>query len=117
VTASTTCGSASDSVVVSVAAPPDTTPPTAPTSLTASSGKKRVALSWGASTDDVGVTGYLVFRSTSTAGPFAQVATTTGTSYTNTGLVSRTTYYFQLKARDAAGNLSDASNTASATPR
>jgi hypothetical protein len=108
VTATTTCGSASDSVVVTVATV-DTEPPTAPTNLTASAqGKRKINLAWGP---------YLVYRSTSAAGPFGQIATTTGTSYQDTGVVSRTTYFYQVKARDAAGNLSAASNTASATAR
>jgi hypothetical protein len=117
VTATTTCGSASDSVVVTVASP-DTTPPTAPTNLTASAqGKRKINLAWDASTDDVGVTGYTLYRSTSAAGPFAEIATTTATSYTDTGLVSRTTYFYQVTARDAAANVSAPSNTASATAR
>lgn len=74
-------------------------------------------MSWSASSDNVGVTAYLVSRATSSAGPFTQIATTTVTSYSNTGLTSGTTYYYQVKAQDAAGNVSAASNTSSATAR
>jgi beta-lactamase superfamily II metal-dependent hydrolase len=95
----------------------DTTPPTAPTNLTAGASKRKINLSWTASTDNVGVTGYQVWRSSSAAGPFSQIATTTGTTYTNTGLTSGSTWYSQVKATDAAGNISAASNTASATAR
>ena len=88
----------------------DTTAPSAPTSLavtgtTASS----VSLSWGASSDNVGVTGYQVFR----AG--TSVATVTGTSYTDTGLAASTSYAYTVKARDAAGNVSAASNQVTGT--
>lgn len=95
----------------------DTQPPTAPSALTARGGKKRVDLSWSASTDNVAVTGYRIYRATSAAGPFTQVATSTATSYTNNGLASRVTYYYYVVATDAAGNVSVASNTASATTR
>src|SRR5205823_4026665 len=64
----------------------DTTPPTAPSSLTTSSAKRKITLTWSASTDNVGVTGYQVWRATSAAGPFSQIATTTSTTYTNSGL-------------------------------
>jgi beta-lactamase superfamily II metal-dependent hydrolase/chitodextrinase len=95
----------------------DTTPPTAPSSLAASGSKRKVSLTWSASTDNVGVTGYHVWRATSAGGPFSDVATTTSTSYSNSGLTSGTTYYFYVTAVDAAGNVSAPSNTASATAR
>lgn len=95
----------------------DTTPPTAPTALgaTAVSGTQ-INLSWTASTDNVGVTGYKVERcSGSSCSNFVQVATPTGTSYSDTGLVTSTTYTYRVRATDAAGNLSNYSNTAAAT--
>lgn len=95
----------------------DTTPPTAPGSLGASPAKRKINLSWTASTDNVGVTGYQVWRSSSVGGPFFQIATVTGTSYQNTGLVSGSTWYYYVKATDAAGNVSAASNTANATAK
>ena len=95
----------------------DTTPPTAPASLAASPSKRKINLSWGASSDNVGVTGYQIWRSNAAAGPFSQIATTTATSYTNSGLTSGSTWYYYVKATDAAGNVSAASNTASATAR
>ena len=96
----------------------DTTPPTAPGNLTATpSGKRKIALSWTASTDNVGVTGYQILRSSSPTGTFAQIATTTALTYTNIGLTSGSTWYYQVKATDAAGNVSATSNTASATAR
>jgi beta-lactamase superfamily II metal-dependent hydrolase len=95
----------------------DTTPPTAPANLTASAGKRRISLSWTASTDNVGVTGYQIWRASSAAGPFSQIATATTTTYADGTVASRTTWYYSVKATDAAGNVSAPSNTASATAR
>ena len=91
----------------------DTTPPSAPGPLAASGiTAGSVNLSWGASTDNVGVAGYDVLRAAGpTGGTFAVVGTPAGTSFTNTGLASDTTYRFQVRARDAAGNQSTVSNT------
>lgn len=70
-----------------------------------------VQLMWNAATDNVGVTGYKVYRGTNL------VATLSGstTSFTVTGLSANTTYAFTVKAIDAAGNESVASNSVSAT--
>ncbi|SEM14260.1 fibronectin type III domain-containing protein [Nonomuraea pusilla] len=88
----------------------DTTAPSAPGNLRSTSvTSNSVALAWNASTDDVGVTGYLVFRGGT------QVATVTGTTYTDTGLAASTGYTYTVKARDAAGNVSGASNSLQVT--
>ena len=95
----------------------DTTPPTAPSNLTATAASaSQINLSWTASTDNVGVTGYLVERC-SGAGctNFAQIGTPTSTSFSDTGLTVNTSYSYRVRATDAAGNLSGYSNTASAT--
>ncbi|MET0400931.1 MAG: hypothetical protein ABW123_00955 [Cystobacter sp.] len=63
----------------------------------------QVSLAWNAASDNVGVTDYLVLRNG------AQVGTSTGTSYTDTGLSPSTQYSYTLKARDKAGNQSVAS--------
>jgi|GEM_PF-1588508 len=88
----------------------DTQAPTAPTGLT-STGKTdtSVSLSWTASTDNVGVTGYDIYRN----GTYA--TSVTGTSGTVTGLSANTTYSFTVKAKDAAGNVSPASSALSVT--
>ncbi|MDQ2810505.1 MAG: RICIN domain-containing protein [Actinomycetota bacterium] len=89
---------------------PDTTPPSAPAGLAASgTTATSTTLSWNASTDNVGVAGYDVYRNGS------QIATTGATSYTDTGLSPATTYSYTVKAYDAAGNVSAASNTATVT--
>jgi chitodextrinase len=86
---------------------PDTTPPTAPRTLTGTAGTRSAALRWVASTDNVRVAGYYVYRGTT------RIATVTGLTYTATGLTSRTTYSFTVRAFDAAGNVSVASNAVS----
>ena len=97
--------------------PPDTTPPTAPTNLTATAAlSTQINLSWTASTDNVGVTGYKVERCSGAAcANFAQIATPTGTTFNDTGLTASTSYSYRVRANDAAGNNSAYSNTASAT--
>jgi len=101
------------------AANADTIPPTAPSSLTAlATGPTQINLSWTASTDNVGVTGYLVQRcSGSGCTNFAQVASLPGntTAYNDTSVAPSTTYTYQIVAADAANNPSLPSNPASAT--
>ena len=95
----------------------DTQPPTMPTNLTATAvSGSQINLSWTASTDNVGVTGYLIERCAGVGcSSFARVLTVPGTTYSDTGLVSNTSYTYQVKATDAAGNFSPYSNTATAT--
>jgi len=88
----------------------DTTPPTTPTGLTAAAaGSTGVNLSWSASTDNVGVTGYIVRRNG------VQIATPATTTYADTGLSDGTTYSYTVTARDAAGNISANSASVSVT--
>ena len=70
-----------------------------------------VALSWQASTDNVGVTGYEVFLN----GSATPSASPTGTTASLTGLTPGTTYSITVKARDAAGNRSASSTPLSVT--
>lgn len=95
----------------------DTTPPSAPGSLVATAtSPTQINVSWTASTDDVGVTAYLVERcqGVGCAG-FAQITSAPTTSLTDTGLTAATTYRYRVRATDAAGNLSAYSNIATAT--
>ncbi|MCX4782198.1 glycosyl hydrolase family 8 [Streptomyces sp. NBC_01264] len=88
----------------------DTTAPSAPGSLrSTATTANSVSLAWNAATDNVGVTGYDVYRGATF------VATATGTSYTDTGLTASTSYGYTVKARDAAGNTSAASNALGVT--
>ncbi|MGW5686029.1 LamG-like jellyroll fold domain-containing protein [Nonomuraea sp. NPDC003754] len=96
---------------------PDTQAPNAPGSLTATGGPGNAQLTWTASTDNVGVTAYTVHRSTTPAfTPSAanQVGSSPATTFTDAGLAAGT-YYYRVRAADAAGNLSPSSNEASAT--
>ena len=95
----------------------DTTPPSRPTNLTATGSQGMVQLAWAQSTDNNGVSGYDVHRSTTagfTAGPTTRIATAPANSYTDNGLAAGV-YHYQVVARDAAGNVSAPSNEASAT--
>jgi len=79
-------------------------------------GLNEIGLAWAASTDDVGVTGYLVERCQgSGCTDFAQVASVTTTTFRDTGLTAATTYSYRVRATDAGGNLGGYSNTATAT--
>ena len=88
----------------------DTTAPSAPTTLTASgTTSSSTNLSWAASTDNVGVTGYDVYQGATFK------ATVTSTSYAVSGLSASTAYTFSVIAKDAAGNVSAASNVVNVT--
>jgi endo-1,4-beta-xylanase len=94
----------------------DGTAPTTPSNLAASTTSSSVSLTWAASTDNVGVTGYQILRAPgSSGGSFAQIGTTTTASFVNTGLAAATTYRYQVRATDAAGNLSALSSAVTAT--
>ncbi len=98
-------------------APPDSEPPSAPSSPTVTSGIGENRLSWPAAIDNVGVVRYRVYRSTTsgfTPGSGNQIATPTGTSYADTGLAAGT-YYYRVAAEDAAGNVSTPSPQVSGT--
>ncbi|HYO80092.1 MAG TPA: right-handed parallel beta-helix repeat-containing protein, partial [Bryobacteraceae bacterium] len=83
------------------AAAVDTTSPSPPDGLVAqATSPSEVKLAWSAGTDDVGVTGYRVYRDG------AAIATTVSTSHSVTGLSAGIAYSFAVSALDAAGNLS-----------
>src|SRR5439155_1255445 len=97
----------------------DMTPPTPPDNLTATTSTSgyAITLNWAAAADDRGVTGYRVERCKGTGGTrFTQIATTTGTTYSDMGLPPSTSYDYQVKAVDAAGNVSAASWVSEMTP-
>ncbi len=92
----------------------DITAPTAPGSPAAVGSTSSVALSWTASTDNVGVLRYNVHRSTTngfTPSAANRIAQPTGLTYNDPGLAPGT-YYYRVIAEDAAGNLSAASSQA-----
>jgi len=101
---------ASNALDVTTQSSADTEAPTAPTNLASSNiTETSVDLTWDASTDNVGVDHYTVFQDGSSIG------TTASTSYSVTGLTAATTYTFTVKAEDAAGNVSAASNALDVT--
>lgn len=88
----------------------DTQAPSVPSNLAAAAASSSsITLSWTASTDNVGVTGYEIYRDGNLVG------TSAAASYTDTGLSAATAYSYAVKAKDAAGNLSVASSVATAT--
>jgi chitodextrinase len=90
--------------------PSDTQAPSTPSGFVSSSvTSNSVNLNWNASTDNVGVTGYEVFRDGSL------LATVTATNTSATGLTASTSYTFKVRAKDAAGNSSAFTNDISVT--
>lgn len=87
----------------------DLTAPSVPTGLTAAP-TASVALTWTASTDNVGVAGYDVFRGGALLASVGLI-----TTYTDTAVTLGTTYSYSVRAKDAAGSLSPLSGNVSAT--
>jgi chitodextrinase len=102
---------ASNSVVVTTT---DATKPTAPTNVTASpvAGQNKVTVAWSAATDNIGVTGYRVYRD-DLAQPLGTVGATLG--YTDDTVASTTAYTYRVTALDAEGNESAKSAPATVT--
>jgi len=103
--------SAASAAVTAIVRPAgDSQAPTVPTALTVgTTTTSSVSLSWTASTDNVGVSGYDVYRGT------ALVGASSGTAYTDSGLTGGTAYTYTVRARDVAGNTSAASAAVTAT--
>jgi len=97
--------------------PSDTIAPSVPTGLTGTAAYALTNLSWAASTDNVGVAGYNVYRCSPAAlgGPCTgvQVGTTSVPSYTDQNLTANTPYNYQVQAFDLANNHSQVSQTLS----
>jgi chitodextrinase len=93
------------SLTVITLLPPDTTAPSIPTGLTASViSTNQINLSWSASTDNVAVSGYIIFQNN------VQVGTSDRNTYQATSLAAATGYTFKVRATDSAGNQSADSN-------
>ncbi len=102
----------SSAAVVTTPAPPDTEAPSVPTGVDAvATSSTHVDVTWAASTDNVGVTGYDVLRDG------AVIASLPGTalSYPDATVVASTTYSYQVVAKDLAGNQSVPSSAAVVT--
>jgi parallel beta-helix repeat protein len=89
---------------------PDTEPPSTPTNLVATTlSYYQINLSWSASTDNMGVTGYRVYRDG------AQIGNSVNTNYLDANAYPSTTYNYTVSAYDGAGNEGSQSSPASAT--
>ncbi len=95
------------------AATPVTGAPLTPTGLTATPGNGQVALVWNASS---GATSYHLRRSTTSGGPYTTIASPTSTSFTDTGLINGTTYFYVVSAVNSGGESPDSSQV-SALPQ
>jgi hypothetical protein len=90
--------------------PTDTTAPSVPGNFNAVTvSTSQINLSWSASTDNVGVVGYKIYRDGT------QIGTSSTLSYQNTGLNSNTTYSFSVSAYDATGNVSSRATVSAKT--
>lgn len=104
-------GQSSAASATTLVAVPDTTVPTLPTSLVATAtSSSNISLTWIASTDNVGVTGYEVRRNG------VVIGSPTGTSFNDGGRSASTTYNYEVRALDAAGNVSNAATASATTP-
>jgi hypothetical protein len=114
------CAMAAAAIAPSSAFAADTTKPSTPTSVVATPASGQVKLAWTRSTDNVGVAKYVVTRRLATATPgtgWSAIGESVPTAYLNSGLTNGTGYVYAVRAMDAAGNASAASNlvTAAAT--
>jgi chitodextrinase len=109
----TTVSVSSTGATVQISFGPDTQNPTMPGNLRATAtSATSVSLTWTASTDNVGVAGYRVYRD----GGSTPITTTSSTSYTDSGVSAQTLYSYKVEAYDAANNVSDPATTSVTTP-
>jgi chitodextrinase len=105
-------GNVSGPSQVATVTTPDSIPPTTPSNFVANAvGPIQVNLSWRAATDNVGVTGYELYRDSRKIATLAKV-----TSYIDRSVLPATTYSYAVRAFDAAHNFSDTSTAAATTP-
>jgi fibronectin type 3 domain-containing protein len=82
---------------------------------------EHLSLTWKPPTTDLsggdltGISRYLVFRASSTQGPFTEIGSTTTAAYLDTGLTAHTTYYYRVQALDDDGNAGTLSSTTALT--
>ena len=99
-----------DTITVTATISTDSTAPSIPTQLSATPvSTSQIDLSWTASTDDVAVSGYQVFRDS------VQIASSSGTTYSDTGLSASTLYTYYVTAYDASLNISSSSASVATT--
>lgn len=110
-------GYSSTVTAVTQAGPVDTVPPSVPSNVViAAISSSQINLSWTASTDNVGVTGYRIERCQGAAcSNFVQIGITVAPNFADSGLLDTTLYRYRVRATDAAGNLSSYSAIAGTT--
>lgn len=107
------CGSTGGSASpAAAAASAPTVIPATPMGLSATPGNQQAMLAWSAST---GAASYSVKRSTTSGGPYSQVATAPSTSYTDATVSNGSTYYYVVSAVNDSGQSADSAQ-ASVTP-
>lgn len=112
VSAVSSAGESANSSQVSATPAAPATAPAVPTGLQGTAGNAEVSLTWTAS---AGATSYHVKRSTTSGGPYTQVAAPTTTSDADSGLTNGTTYYYVVSAVNSIGESANSSEV-SATP-
>jgi hypothetical protein len=93
-------GESANSAEISATPKASSVPPAVPTNLAATAGDSVVTLTWTASS---GAKSYYVKRSTTSGGPYTQIAAPASNSYTDTALTNGTTYYYVVSAINSAG--------------
>jgi chitodextrinase len=108
-----TAGTGPTGATVEVTFGPDGTAPSTPTGLAGSGiSTSQIRLTWNASSDNVGVAGYRVYRDGNTTTP---VGTTASTTFTDSGLATGSNHSYVVVAYDAAGNVSGPATTSAST--
>ncbi len=111
-----TTNNVTTSLPVTVSVLNDKAAPSAPTNLAvAAASSTKVSLSWSASTDDIGVTGYSIIRSVSGGAPEVLARVGTVTSYDDITVAPSTNYTYTVTAFDAVNNTSQPSNSVNTT--
>jgi hypothetical protein len=100
VSAQNAAGESANSAQVSATPKAPSVPPAAPTNLKATAGDTEVSLAWTASS---GATSYHVKRSTTSGGPYTQIAAPTSSAYVDASVTDGTTYYYVVSAVNSAG--------------
>lgn len=111
---------ATNAVNIKTPMPPfnDTQAPTVPTNLEAIAiSQTQIDLRWTASTDNVGVVSYEVYRSIGDKGKAERIDSSQTTSFGDTNLTANTIYTYHVVAKDAKGNVSQPSGNATATTK
>lgn len=99
------------STVISAATLADSQSPTPPVIWAQATSTSKVKLTWSGSTDNVGVSGYDIYRAKTTTGTFSKISTVTNSPYNDDSISRDTIYRYYIVAKDLAGNSSSQSNT------